>query len=88
MARHYHLFQNVKGKHLDYRIAKSGYIYRNLGENIARSKGSFPHVIHMWMKSPGHRKNILNPHFKEMGVGIIKVHNGDRYFTQVFGAQK
>lgn len=88
MARHHHLSHTVKGKDLDYRIEKSGYDYRNLGENIARSKGPFPHVIHMWMKSPGHRKNILNPLFKEMGVGITKVKNGDRYFTQVFGTQK
>lgn len=88
MARHHHLSHTVKGKHLEYRIKKSGYNYRHIGENVARSKGKLPHIIHMWMKSPAHRKNILNPHFKEVGFGINKVKNGDRYFTQVFGAQR
>jgi len=88
MARHHHLSHTVKGKHLEFRIRKSGYNYRTIGENVARSKGTLSHIIQMWMKSPGHRKNILNPQFKEVGFGITKAKNGDRYFTQVFGSQR
>jgi uncharacterized protein YkwD len=88
MARHHHLSHTVKGKHLEFRIKKSGYDYRTVGENIARSKGPLHHVVQMWMHSPNHRKNILNSQFKEIGFGIIKAKNGYRYFTQVFGAQR
>ncbi|MGB3891653.1 MAG: CAP domain-containing protein, partial [Priestia megaterium] len=35
-----------------------------------------------WMNSDGHRKNILNPDFTEIGVGYVK---GDTtYWTQQF----
>lgn len=88
MARHHHLSHSVKGKNLNVRIKKSGYIYRNVAENVAKSKKSSSHVVHMWMRSSGHRKNILNPNFTEMGSGIKRVRNGTRYFTQVFGSQK
>jgi uncharacterized protein YkwD len=88
MARHHHLSHSVKGKNLGIRIKKSGYIYRDLGENVAKSKKSSSHVVHMWMRSSGHRKNILNPNFTEMGAGIKRVRNGTRYFTQVFGSQR
>lgn len=88
MARKHHLSHSVNGKNFAYRIKKSGYPFRHVGENVARSKRSFPHVINMWMKSPGHRKNILGRHFKEIGIGIATTPRGDKYFTQVFGAQR
>jgi uncharacterized protein YkwD len=88
MARRHHLSHTVKGKSFAYRIKKANYPLAKAGENIARSKRSFPHVIRLWMKSPGHRKNILNPHFKEIGIGIATTSSGDRYFTQVFGTRK
>lgn len=88
MARNNQLSHTVNGKTLSYRIEKSGYPYRHVGENVARSKRSPPHVVRMWMKSQGHRINILNPHFREIGIGIATAENGDKYFTQVYGTQK
>ena len=88
MARHHQLSHSVKGKNLGVRIKQSGYAYQSVGENVAKSKKSSSHVVHMWMKSSGHRKNILNPNFTEMGAGIKRVRNGTRYFTQVFGSQR
>lgn len=41
-----------------------------------------------WMESPGHRKNILNPQLKEMGVGVaigMKDNVPYVYLTQNFG---
>ena len=87
MALHHHLSHTVNGKHLGFRIKQSGYNYRAIGENIAMSRGSFKHVMKMWMKSPTHRKNILSAHYEEVGVGITKTKKGERYFTQVFGVQ-
>ncbi len=88
MARHNQLSHTVKGKHLALRLNQSGYNYRHIGENIAKSKADLSHVVKMWMKSPDHRKNLLKPQFKEVGFGITKSKDGYRYFTQVFGAQK
>ena len=52
-----------------------------IGENIAMGQRSVNWVMNEWMESPSHKKNILSPHFKEMGVGIA-----DRIWVQNFGA--
>jgi uncharacterized protein YkwD len=88
MACHRHLSHTVKGKSFAHRIKKANYPLARAGENVARSNRSFLHVMRLWMKSPGHRKNILNPSFKEIGIGIATTSSGDRYFTQVFGTRK
>lgn len=42
-----------------------------------------------WMNSPGHRANILNPEFREIGVGVAYTRTGDYhwYWTQDLGKQ-
>lgn len=45
-----------------------------LGENLAW--GSYQlatpkSIVRSWMHSPGHRANILNPAFREIGVGVV-----------------
>lgn len=42
------------------------------GENIAAGYVDGLAVHHGWMNSPGHRKNLLNPHFDQMGVGVYE----------------
>jgi uncharacterized protein YkwD len=37
-----------------------------------------------WMDSKGHRENILNPGFTEIGIGIARNDKGETYFTQEF----
>ncbi|NGZ74321.1 CAP domain-containing protein [Saccharibacillus alkalitolerans] len=53
--------------------------YRTAGENIAMGQRSPESVMQSWMKSEGHRRNILNPNFKSIGVSY---HNG--YWVQMF----
>ena len=56
-----------------------GIRYRTAGENLA--KHSSVESAHAGlMNSEGHRKNILNPNFTHIGVGIVD----DRYYTQMF----
>ena len=50
------------------------------GENIALWHRTPEAVMLAWMNSPGHRANILNPQFTELGVGFFR----DRW-TQKFG---
>lgn len=61
--------------------------WRMIGENIASLRGyqePFKHVIDCWMRSPGHRENLLREKWKESGVGIAVSPDGTYYFTQVF----
>lgn len=67
------------------RVTAAGYPWSTYGENIAKGQSSAEQVMEAWMNSPGHRANILNCDFKEIGVGIHDA--GGPYWTQVFGAR-
>lgn len=66
-----------------------GYSYLALGENLAL--GNFAGdkgVVAAWMGSPGHRANILSPHYTELGVAVGKGTYGGQttwIAVQVFG---
>ncbi|MFE0423167.1 CAP domain-containing protein, partial [Streptomyces sp. NPDC058953] len=53
-------------------------------ENIARGQGDAAAVMDAWMKSDGHRKNILNCDYKTLGVGV-HLGDGGPWWTQNFG---
>jgi len=57
------------------------------GENIAYGFTSAASVVAAWMKSGGHRANILSANFTEIGVGVRANASGGLYFTQNFGKQ-
>jgi uncharacterized protein YkwD len=54
-------------------------------ENIAWGYRTAAQVVDGWMKSPGHRTNILNCRSKTVGVGAVFSANGTPYYTQDFG---
>ncbi|MFI6943553.1 CAP domain-containing protein [Streptomyces sp. NPDC050418] len=54
------------------------------GENIARGQANAQSVMDSWMKSPGHRANILNCEYKTLGVGT-HFGSGGPWWTQDFG---
>lgn len=58
-----------------------GISYRTAGENIAYGQRTPQEVVNAWMNSSGHRANILNASFTQIGVGYEA--NG-RYWTQMF----
>ncbi len=50
-----------------------GYAYVIVGENLALGDfGSDEKLVTAWMNSPGHRANILNNHYQEIGVAVGK----------------
>ncbi|HLO49027.1 MAG TPA: CAP domain-containing protein [Kamptonema sp.] len=61
------------------------------GENIAAGSATPEDVFAQWMNSSGHRANILNADYQEIGVGYYFLANDtgsvnyNRYWTQVFG---
>ena len=72
---------------------RAGYV---LGENIALGTMQLATpaaIVDSWMKSPGHRANILNAEFRDSGLGVIarapqQYGHGQRgaTYTQQFGA--
>jgi len=67
------------------RITAAGYRWSTYGENIAKGQRTPADVMNSWMNSPGHRANILNCSFRELGVGI-RDSPGGIVWTQDFGA--
>ncbi len=70
------------GSNAGQRITRQQYNWKTYGENIAKGYPNEKAVIDGWIDSEGHCKNIMNPNFKEMGIG-----RENDYWTQVFGAE-
>ncbi|GAA2308680.1 CAP domain-containing protein [Streptomyces caniferus] len=70
------------GSSPDDRITRAGYHWNSYGENVAYGYSTPEEVMAGWMSSPGHKRNILDCSFKEIGVGLAQP--GD-YWTQDFG---
>lgn len=58
-----------------------GLSFRTAGENIAYGYATPQKVVDGWMNSSGHRANILNASYKQIGVGYVAKGN---YWTQMF----
>lgn len=63
-------------------MKKFGIQYSYAGENIAMGQTTPAAVMNSWMNSPGHRANILNPNYNQIGVGTAK--SNRIYWTQMF----
>ncbi|MBM0278371.1 CAP domain-containing protein, partial [Micromonospora tarensis] len=74
------------GSNAGTRLDRVGYSWRTYGENVAWNQQNPAAVMDAWMNSSGHRANILNCAFTEIGVGIANS-NGP-YWTQVFAAPR
>ena len=59
--------------------------WRAGGENIACGQCTEKEVMGCWMKSPGHRANILNRTFTHAGFGIAVAKDGTVYWCVDFG---
>lgn len=54
------------------------------GENIAEGQTTPAQVMNSWMNSQGHRANILNPNYSEIGVGCSRGGTYGFYWSQMF----
>ncbi|PZV12523.1 MAG: hypothetical protein DCF20_17515 [Pseudanabaena sp.] len=84
----YFSHQGLNGSSMVDRTKSTGYQYSALGENIAAGKATPEGTIRQWMNSPGHRANILNRKYTEIGFGYEYAPNSQYryYWVQVFGA--
>jgi uncharacterized protein YkwD len=78
----------------------SGFSFWKFGENIywgSGTSGTPRSAFTWWMNSPGHRANILDPDFREVGIGVRKgeyvdesgtIHPGTSMYTVDFGVRR
>lgn len=70
-------------------IDDAQYTYRYAGENLARGFTTVGATMKAWMASPTHRKNILNPAYRDTGLTIISTGAGSEKriaIVNMFGA--
>ena len=71
------------------RLIQAGYSnWTGLAENIAAGQRTPEAVVEAWMNSAGHRANILNPAYTEIGVGLATGGSMGMYWAQEFGARR
>src|SRR3712207_6295213 len=75
-----------QGKQVSDRIAAAGYLAQASAENIARGQPDPVSVVEGWLKSPGHRANIMNAELREIGAGyaVVSTPPYHHYWTHVF----
>ncbi len=66
------------------RIRRAGYPFQAAGENVAYGFAGVDAVMAGWMRSPGHRRNILGQ-FTAMGAGRAIAPDGVSYWCVTFG---
>jgi uncharacterized protein YkwD len=80
-----HVLPDAKYPRPEDRLVASGYPWRAWAENIAFGQRTPSDAVEAWMQSPGHRKNLLNPRYTELGTGVAIDATGRPYYVQVFG---
>ena len=97
MARTNEFSHTADGRQPAERIKAAGYSYCLVAENLAfhaDSRGFASGQLAQasltgWEKSPGHRKNMMQRHVTEIGVGVAKAANTHQYYSvQLFGRPK
>src|SRR5262249_17930776 len=72
MASHKELGHQLKGEPpFTQRLSERGAKFSGAAENVGYADSAEELQIG-WMRSPGHRANLLNPVYNEMGVGIVR----------------
>lgn len=66
------------------RIKRTGYVYKECGENVTDGQDDVGSAMRSWIESPPHRKNILG-NFTEMGGAMVKSADGTAYWCVDFG---
>ncbi|WP_187254546.1 CAP-associated domain-containing protein [Alkalicoccus halolimnae] len=80
----YFSHENLEGASPFDRIREAGISYTRAGENIASGQPSAVMAQRGLMNSPGHRENILNQYYRELGVGTAFDMENRPFYTQKF----
>jgi uncharacterized protein YkwD len=75
LKRGYFSHYTPEGKNIGIILQENGIMYacsaENLGQANPPSWGSPSTIINLWMGSSSHRANLLNPHFGQLGIGVV-----------------
>ncbi|MFD0146484.1 MULTISPECIES: CAP domain-containing protein [unclassified Streptomyces] len=85
--RDYYAHATPEGRDAGERITAAGYTWSSWAENIHRGPKTPVRAMEDWMNSDGHRRNILNCSFKDLGVGVALTSNGP-WWVQNFGIRR
>jgi uncharacterized protein YkwD len=91
LERRYYDHRDPEGRAVRGRVRRLGLDPRRLGENLARGIFSPAEVVERWLLSSGHRRNILEPEFTRLGVGMSFATRGDDVdvlWVQVFATAR
>jgi uncharacterized YkwD family protein/spore coat assembly protein SafA len=64
-------------------LSSFGIPFNAAGENIASGQKTATEVINTWMNSPGHKANILNSIYNQVGVGVASDNKGKLFWTLI-----
>ncbi len=93
LARSYFAHRDPDGKTVRERAREAGFDWSAIGENIAEGQQSVKEVVESWMRSAGHRENILDRRYTRTGVGLAlgrdpKTGEYRILWVQTFGLQR
>ncbi len=75
LSRNYFSHYTPEGKNIFNILVENGIMYACGAENLSQASptswGSPEAVVNSWMSSSRHRANMLNPHFGQLGLGVI-----------------
>lgn len=57
---------------------------KDVSENVAYGYTNAQSLVNAWINSEGHRNNIVNPLFTEIGIATKQDKNGKNYYTNIF----
>jgi uncharacterized protein YkwD len=89
-AQRYFSHTDSEGRDPFKRMADFGYTANTWkGENIAAGYGTAAQVFAGWKSSPGHNANMLNAHFRTIGIGRVYLDGSPYriYWTTDFGGE-
>lgn len=87
LSRNYFSHYTPEGKNIFNILVEDGIMYACSAENLSQASppswGSSEAVVNNWMSSSAHRANMLNPHFGQLGLGVVDSGNR-RVITLIF----
>jgi uncharacterized protein YkwD len=78
-----HTLPEARYPRMQDRLAAAAYEWQAAAENVAAGQPSASAVVIAWMQSAGHRANILNARFTDVGTGSSRDPAGRPYYVQV-----
>ena len=85
LGRLEHVLSGAQYPRPEDRLAAARYQWSAYAENIAMGQSTPAAAMDSWMRSSGHRANILSTSVTEIGIGFARDSAGRPYYVQVFG---